>query len=502
VERLFREKKKEPGIIIFLCHHKGILENRENIYTMCYITAECSYISKNVDKEGNYGVLHGIKQQAQQLGLGPPMLVLIVGTGVYLTTRINFMSITKIGYVLKNTLLKMFDKSTVGEGEITPFQAVATALAATIGTGNIAGVATAIALGGPGAVFWMWLSAIFGMATKYGEVVLAIKYREKTPDGRFVGGPMYYIRNGLNLKWLAAIFALFGALAAFGIGNMTQANSVAAVLESNFGVNKWISGIIVAAATAAVVLGGLKRIVQVTEKLVPFMAAFYVLGGIIILVTNAARIPAAFGLIFSQAFTGTAAVGGFAGSTIMMAARYGVARGVFSNEAGLGSAPIAHAAATTDNPVRQGLWGIFEVFMDTIVVCTITALSIMLTGVWDTGQTGAALSALAFDTAIPGIGGSIVAVGVLLFAYSTIIGWEYYGERCAEYLLGSKAILPYRILFIPFIVIGAIGGLVTIWDIADTLNGLMAIPNLIGVLGLSGVIIKLTKEYFSKEKEV
>ena len=469
---------------------------------MCYITAECSYISKNVDKEGNYGVLHGIKQQAQQLGLGPPMLVLIVGTGVYLTTRINFMSITKIGYVLKNTLLKMFDKSTVGEGEITPFQAVATALAATIGTGNIAGVATAIALGGPGAVFWMWLSAIFGMATKYGEVVLAIKYREKTPDGRFVGGPMYYIRNGLNLKWLAAIFALFGALAAFGIGNMTQANSVAAVLESNFGVNKWISGIIVAAATAAVVLGGLKRIVQVTEKLVPFMAAFYVLGGIIILVTNAARIPAAFGLIFSQAFTGTAAVGGFAGSTIMMAARYGVARGVFSNEAGLGSAPIAHAAATTDNPVRQGLWGIFEVFMDTIVVCTITALSIMLTGVWDTGQTGAALSALAFDTAIPGIGGSIVAVGVLLFAYSTIIGWEYYGERCAEYLLGSKAILPYRILFIPFIVIGAIGGLVTIWDIADTLNGLMAIPNLIGVLGLSGVIIKLTKEYFSKEKEV
>ncbi|HQA47913.1 MAG TPA: sodium:alanine symporter family protein [Bacillota bacterium] len=443
-----------------------------------------------------------LNSKLNSLVWGPPMLVLIVGTGVYLTTRINFMSITKIGYVLKNTLLKMFDKSTVGEGEITPFQAVATALAATIGTGNIAGVATAIALGGPGAVFWMWLSAIFGMATKYGEVVLAIKYREKTPDGRFVGGPMYYIRNGLNLKWLAAIFALFGALAAFGIGNMTQANSVAAVLESNFGVNKWISGIIVAAATAAVVLGGLKRIVQVTEKLVPFMAAFYVLGGIIILVTNAARIPAAFGLIFSQAFTGTAAVGGFAGSTIMMAARYGVARGVFSNEAGLGSAPIAHAAATTDNPVRQGLWGIFEVFMDTIVVCSITALSIMLTGVWQTGETGAALSALAFDTAIPGIGGSIVAVGVLLFAYSTIISWEYYGERCAEYLLGSKVILPYRILFIPFIVIGAIGGLVTIWDIADTLNGLMAIPNLIGVLGLSGVIIKLTKEYFSKEKEV
>jgi AGCS family alanine or glycine:cation symporter len=431
---------------------------------------------------------------------GPPFLVLIVGTGVLYTFRTNFMSITKMGYVMKNTLLKMFDKSTVGEGEVTPFQALATALAATIGTGNIAGVATAIALGGPGAVFWMWLSAIFGMATKYGEVVLAVKYREKTPDGRFVGGPMYYIRNGLNLKWLAAIFALFGALAAFGIGNMTQANSVAAVLEANFGVNKLISGIVIAAATAAVVLGGLKRIVQVTEKLVPFMAAFYVLGGIIILVMKISEIPAAFGLIFSSAFTGTAAVGGFAGSTIMMAARYGVARGVFSNEAGLGSAPIAHAAATTDSPVKQGLWGIFEVFMDTIVVCSMTALAIMLTGVWQTGETGAALSALAFDTAIPGIGGTIVAIGVLLFAFSTLISWEYYGERCAEYLLGSKVILPYRVLFIPFIVIGALGRLVAIWDIADTLNGLMALPNLIGLLGLSGVVIKLTKEYFSKEK--
>jgi AGCS family alanine or glycine:cation symporter len=431
---------------------------------------------------------------------GPPFLVLIVGTGVLYTFRTNFMSITKMGYVMKNTLLKMFDKSTVGEGEVTPFQALATALAATIGTGNIAGVATAIALGGPGAVFWMWLSAIFGMATKYGEVVLAVKYREKTPDGRFVGGPMYYIRNGLNLKWLAAIFALFGALAAFGIGNMTQANSVAAVLEANFGVNKLISGIVIAAATAAVVLGGLKRIVQVTEKLVPFMAAFYVLGGIIILVMKISEIPAAFGLIFSSAFTGTAAVGGFAGSTIMMAARYGVARGVFSNEAGLGSAPIAHAAATTDSPVKQGLWGIFEVFMDTIVVCSMTALAILLTGVWQTGETGAALSALAFDTAIPGIGGTIVAIGVLLFAFSTLISWEYYGERCAEYLLGSKVILPYRVLFIPFIVIGALGRLVAIWDIADTLNGLMALPNLIGLLGLSGVVIKLTKEYFSKEK--
>ncbi len=443
-----------------------------------------------------------LNSQLNSLVWGPYMLVLIVGTGVYLTTRTNFMSITKIGYVLKNTLLKMFEKTTVGEGEITPFQAVATALAATIGIGNIAGVATAIALGGPGAVFWMWVSAIFGMATKYGEVVLAIKYREKTPDGRFVGGPMYYIRNGLNLKWLAAIFAFFGALAAFGIGNMTQANSVAAAMEATFGANKLVSGIVLAVATAAVVLGGLKRIAQVTERLVPFMAAFYIIGGIIILIINASSIPAAFGFIFSSAFTGTAAVGGFAGSTIMMATRYGVARGVFSNEAGLGSAPIAHAAATTDSAVKQGLWGIFEVFMDTIVVCSITALSIVVTGVWQTGETGAALTTAAFNAGLPGPGGIIVAVGVLLFAYSTILSWEYYGERCAEYLFGSKAIMPYRIIWIPFILIGAIGGLVTIWDIADTLNGLMAIPNLIGVLGLSGVIIKLTKEYFSKEKEV
>lgn len=443
-----------------------------------------------------------LNSKINSLVWGPPMLVLIVGTGIYLTTRTNFMSITKIGYVLKNTLLKMFDKSTVGEGEITPFQAVATALAATIGIGNIAGVATAIALGGPGAVFWMWVSAIFGMATKYSEVVLAIKYREKTPDGRFVGGPMYYIRNGLNLKWLAAIFAFFGALAAFGIGNMTQANSVAAAMETTFGANKLVSGIVLAVATAAVVLGGLKRIAQVTERLVPFMAAFYIIGGIIILIIKASSIPAAFGLIFSSAFTGTAAVGGFAGSTIMMAARYGVARGVFSNEAGLGSAPIAHAAATTDSAVKQGLWGIFEVFMDTIVVCSITSLSIIVTGVWQTGETGAALTTAAFNAGLPGPGGIIVAVGVLLFAYSTILSWEYYGERCAEYLFGSKAIMPYRIIWIPFILIGAIGGLVTIWDIADTLNGLMAIPNLIGVLGLSGVIIKLTKEYFSKEKEV
>ncbi len=441
-----------------------------------------------------------LNSKINSLVWGPYMLVLIVGTGIYLTARTNFISIAKLGYVLKNTLFKMFDRKVAGEGEITPFQAVATALAATIGTGNIAGVATAIAIGGPGAVFWMWISALFGMATKFGEVVLAIQYREKTPDGRFVGGPMYYIEKGLGMKWLAMIFAFFGAVAAFGIGNMVQGNSVAAAMEASFNIPTWLSGIVIAAAAAAVILGGLKRIATVTEKLVPFMAAFYIIGAIVILVIKAADIPAAFALIFSHAFSPTAAVGGFAGSTVMMAARFGVARGVFSNEAGLGSAPIAHAAATTDNPVRQGLWGIFEVFMDTLVVCSMTALSIIVTGVWQTGETGAALTTSAFNAGLPGPGGIIVAIGVLLFAFSTILSWSYYGERCAEYLLGSKVNMIYRVLWIPFIVIGSIGGLTVIWDIADTLNGLMAIPNLIGLLGLSGLVIKLTKDFFAKKE--
>ena len=430
---------------------------------------------------------------------GPPMLVLLVGTGVYLTFRTNFFSILKLGYVLKNTLFKIFAKGQAGEGEITPFQAVATALAATVGTGNIAGVATAIALGGPGAVFWMWLSAIFGMTTKFGEVVLSIKYREKTPDGRFVGGPMYYIQNGTGQKWLAKIFAVFGALAAFGIGNMVQSNSVAASLQETFSVPPLVTGLVLAALTALVILGGIKRIGAVTERLVPLMATIYILGALFIIFMNASHIPEAFGLIFSNAFTPTAATGGFAGATLAMGIRFGIARGVFSNEAGLGSAPIAHAAATTDHPVRQGLWGVFEVFMDTIVICSLTALAILVSGLWDSGVTGAALTTQAFDEAIIG-GGYIVSVGIMLFAFSTILGWSYYGERCAEYLFGPKAIVPYRVVWIPFVIIGSIGGLTFIWDLADTLNGLMAIPNLIGVVLLSGTVISLTKEFFAKEK--
>ncbi|MBA1335269.1 MAG: Sodium/glycine symporter GlyP [Firmicutes bacterium] len=428
---------------------------------------------------------------------GPIMLLLLVGTGIYFTFRTNFLSIAKLGYVLKNTVMKMFEKKTQGEGEITPFQALATALAATVGTGNIAGVATAIALGGPGAIFWMWVSAIFGMTTKFAEVVLAINFREKKEDGRFVGGPMYYIEKGLGMKWLAVVFAIFGALAAFGIGNMVQANSVAASMEATFGINKLVSGVVLAIAAAAVILGGLKRIAQVTEKLVPFMAVFYIVGALIIIIINIGKLPAAFGMIFGSAFTGSAAVGGFAGSTLMIAMRRGVARGVFSNEAGLGSAPIAHAAATTDHPVRQGLWGIFEVFADTLVICSLTALAILVTGVWTSGETGAALSTAAFNQGLPGPGGVIVAVGILLFAFSTLLSWAYYGERCAEYVLGSKVNMIYRVLWIPFVVIGAIGGLEFLWDLADTLNGLMAIPNLVGLLGLSGVVIKLTKDFFA-----
>lgn len=427
---------------------------------------------------------------------GPYMLVLLVGTGIYYTFRTNFMSIAKLGYILKNTLFRVFTKEKQGEGEVTAFQAVATALAATVGTGNIAGVATAIAIGGPGAVFWMWISALFGMTTKFSEVVLAINYREKTPDGRYVGGPMYYITKGLKAKWLAVIFAIFGSLAAFGIGNMVQSNSVADALETTFGVNKLITGIILAILAAVVIIGGIKRIGQVTERFVPIMAVFYILGGLIIIFANITKVPAAFALIFGRAFTGSAAVGGFAGSTVMMAMTKGVARGVFSNEAGLGSAPIAHAAATTDHPVRQGLWGVFEVFTDTLVICSITALSIILTGVWTTGETGAELTTMAFNTALPGIGGYIVSIGILLFAFSTILGWAYYGERCAEFLLGPKVNMVYRIIWIPFIVIGSVGGLNLLWDLADTLNGLMAIPNLIGLLALSPVVLRLTKEFF------
>lgn len=439
-----------------------------------------------------------INDVVNDLVWGWPLLVLIIGTGLFLTIRADFVSFTKFGYAMKQTFFKMFAKEQVGEGEVTAFQAVSTALAAAVGTGNIAGVGTAIAIGGPGAVFWMWLAAVVGMATKYAEVVLSIEYREKTEDGRFIGGPMYYLDKGANQKWLAILFAVFGATATFGIGNMVQSNSVADSLQTTFNIDPLITGIVLAIAVATVTIGGIKKIGKVTSVLVPFMAAVYILGGLLIIALNITQVPAAFGIIFRDAFTGSAAAGGFVGATMTMAIRFGIARGVFTNEAGLGSAPIAHAAATTDHPVRQGLWGIFEVFADTLVLCTITALVIVMTGAWDTGFDGAALTTVAFDEGMP-FGGFIVTFGLVFFAFSTLLGWSYYGERCIEFLFGSKTIVLYRLIFIPLIVVGATGGLRAIWALADTLNGLMAIPNLVGLLLLSPVVVKLTKNYFGKE---
>ena len=381
-------------------------------------------------------------------------------------------------------------------GDITPFQALMTALSATIGTGNIAGVATAIFLGGPGAIFWMWVIALFGMATKYAEAVLAVRFRETDALGNTVGGPMYYIRNGLgeNWRWLAAAFAFFGMVAAFGIGNMVQANSVADAIQSKLNIPTWMTGLVLMTLAAAVILGGIKRIGAVAEKLVPFMAIAYIVGALMILILHISAVPAAISLIINDAFSGTAASGGFVGASVWMAIRMGFARGIFSNEAGLGSAAIAHAAAKTDDPVKQGKIAMLGTFIDTILVCTMTALVIIVTGSWESGVQGASLSTLAFDTGLAGIGGYIVTFGLIVFAFTTILGWSYYGERCASYLFGIKIILPYRILWIVTIFIGATRELATVWNFSDLFNGLMALPNLIALLLLSPVVFKLSQK--------
>ncbi len=434
---------------------------------------------------------------------GIPLIVLVVGSGIILTLITGFIIYRRFGFVMKNTFGKMFDKTAAEEGGITPFQAVATALAATVGTGNVVGVATAVTTGGPGAIFWMWLAAILGMTTKFAEVTLAVAYRERNDKGEFSGGPMYYIKNGLGANWLGKIFALFGALAAFGIGCMVQSNSVATAVNTQFSVPPWITGIVLAVISAVVLIGGIKRIGQVTEKIVPFMAGVYILGALVILIMNASAIPAAFGAIFTDAFTGTAAAGGFAGATIAQAIRFGVARGVFTNEAGLGSAPIAHAAATTDHPVRQGMWGSFEVFVDTLMVCTMTALVLVTSGLWTSADlAGANLTIAAFEQALP-YGGMIVTLALILFPFTTIIGWCYYGEKSAEYLVNSSSIvMPYRLIFVVLVYVGAIGGLNVVWVLADVLNALMAVPNLIGVLALSGVVAKLAKQFFADPDRV
>jgi AGCS family alanine or glycine:cation symporter len=435
-----------------------------------------------------------------ELVWGWPAIVLLVGTGAVLTILTRAVQFRYLWPALREVLGKLTAKA-AGAGSVSPFQAVATALASTVGVGNIAGVGTAIAIGGPGALFWLWVSGVLGMCTKFAEIAIAVHYREPDATGLMRGGAMYTLKKGLGLPWLGAVFAGLVALAAFGIGNMVQANSVSDSLRSTFGVPPAWTGVILAAVTAAVILGGIRRIGEVAEILVPAMALFYLAGGLVILVRYASEVPAAVSQVLAGAFTGTAATGGFAGSTVMMALRYGVARGLFSNEAGLGSAPMVHAAAQTDHPIRQALYGIFEVFVDTILVCTTTGLVIVSTGAWESGATGAALAGQAFSTGLPGTWGNVVVTGSLvLFAFSTVIGWSYYGETGIVYLLGTRAVLPYRLLWLVFIYVGSIGSLQLVWSVADTLNGMMAVPNLISVLASVPLLLRLMREFSARSR--
>lgn len=424
---------------------------------------------------------------------GPPMLVLLFGTHIFLTVRLKFIQ-RYTGLAIRLSI----SKDRTGEGDVSQFGALSTALAATIGTGNIVGVATAVALGGPGAVLWVWLTGVFGIATKYSEALLAVKYRVKTSDGTMLGGPMYALENGLNMKWLAVIFSIFTAFAAFGIGNMVQANSISTLVHESYGVPTYASGIVMTIITAVVILGGIKQIATVCEKLVPFMSIFYVLGCIIILVINAEYLVPSLELIVKHAFTPKAAGGGFAGATVIMAARYGIARGLFSNESGLGSAPIVAAAAQTKNPVRQALVSATGTFWDTVVICAMTGIVVVSCIVKDpvslNGLKGSALTNAAFAQ-IPVIGPIILTVGLLTFVFSTILGWSYYGERAAEYLFGKKVILPYRFAWVAAVFLGSTMQLALVWDLADALNGAMAIPNLVSLLLLSGVVVNETKKY-------
>jgi len=431
---------------------------------------------------------------------GPPLLVLLVGTGIFLTVRLGFIQVRLLPYSLKQVFSRKHDKK--ADGDITQFQALMTAMAATVGVGNIVGVATAVYMGGPGAVFWMWLAGFFGMATKYGEAILAVKYRVKDSKGEMAGGPMYYLEHGLKQKWLGIAFAIFGALAAFGIGNGTQSKAVADVMKSTFNVPHLVTGIVLLIFGALVILGGIKSIGRVTAFFVPIMALFYFIAGAIVMIMNINLVPEAFATIFKYAFTGEAAAGGAIGAAI----RFGVARGLFSNEAGLGSAPIAAAAAKTDMPGRQALISMTQVFFDTLVICSITGVTIVMSGQWkDKSIDAGSLTAQAFGEFLGGAGPIIVAIGIVFFATSTILGWGYYGEKCFQYLFPKQgAVLGYRIAFVAFIIVGSLVSLDIVWLLADVLNGLMAIPNLIGLLGLSGVIIMETKRFKAKmieEKE-
>lgn len=428
---------------------------------------------------------------------GPGMLVLLLGTGIYLTIGLKGISITHIPYAFRQ-LFK--GRKGSGEGEISPFNALMTALSSTVGTGNIAGVATAIGIGGPGALFWMWCAAVIGLATKYSEAVLAVNFRETDELGKKVGGPMYYIKNGLgkNWKWLGIAFAIFGSLAGFGLANMVQSNAVSQVMQSNFHVPTHYSGILLSLLVAIVLLGGIKRIAEVAGKLVPFMAVVYFLSTLSILILNITELPDAVVFIVDSAFNGAAAAGGFTGATIMMALSSGVSRGIFSNESGLGSAPIAHAAAETNSPVRQGTIAMLGTFIDTLIICTMTGLVLVVTGVWSGESEAADMTLLAFKTQLP-YGDIILSGCVVLFAFTTMLGWSYYGERCAEFLLGPKVIIPFRVLWVIGIFLGTQMSLKLVWKMSDVLNGMMAIPNLIALVLLAPVVFKLTKEYFSSE---
>jgi AGCS family alanine or glycine:cation symporter len=439
--------------------------------------------------------INDILSTASSWAWGPAMLILLLGTGLYLTIRLRFLPLRNLFYAFSLLWKRRNSKE---EGDISPFAALMTAMAATVGTGNIAGVAAALFIGGPGAIFWMWMTALVGMATKYSEALLAVKYRETDEDGRHVGGPMYYIKNGMGEKWkpLAVAFALFGTIAAFGIGNMVQANAVAGAMETAFGFDNQATGIVLMVLVGLVMFGGIKRIAHTATALVPIMAILYIGFSLYILGAYIDQLPGALVTIVESAFTGSAAAGGFAGASIILAMQFGVARGVFSNEAGMGTAPIAHAAAKTNDPVEQGHIAMLGTFIDTIILCTMTALVIMVTGVWQSGETGSPLTALAFTTGLGSdLGAVVVAVTLAIFAFTTLLGWSYYGERCAEYLAGTKVITGYRILWILAVFAGAAlsNYFNTVLILADVLNALMAIPNLIALLVLSPVIIKLSQ---------
>lgn len=426
---------------------------------------------------------------------GLPLIIFLVGSGFYLTFRLGFFTIR----MLPSALVMIFKKSDEkGEGDISHFQALMTALAATVGTGNVVGVATAVVVGGPGAVFWMWITALVGMATKYSEAILGVKFRRENAKGEMSGGPMYYLEHGLGQKWLGVLFAIFAVLAAiFGIGNMIQANAASDVANDVFGVPLWVTGVVIAILVGLVFIGGVKSIGKTSGILVPFMIIFYIVAGIAILIIHIDQVPAAFGLIFSDAFTGQAAAGGAIGTVIRM----GVARGLFSNEAGLGTGGIAAAAARTDLPARQAVISMTQVFIDTIVVCSITGVSLTIAGLYTTGSEGAALTAQSFELLLPGIGNYVVAITLLTFIFSTILGWGYFGEKCCTYLFGDSYTMIYRIIFVLAIIPGATLSLEVVWNLGDIFNGLMAIPNLIGLLGLSGIVAAETRAFLKLRKE-